>query len=341
MAPNLLGKNSSLILTGTPPKTKDCFYYNFKGELMERIKRRDDRIAYFEFPTSVNPIIDPVELEITYQSLLASDDLPIWKREYLGQDCFSGRDSVFPKFDTEVHCRPLEYLESIYERDKSKLKWITIADPGTVTCFAVLFLAYNPFTSQVFCLDEIYETDRRHNDSHQIWERIKKKEKALWNGDWIRVYDEAGAWFANEVKNNFRQDRPNWRPTRKRKDKIEDQISMIKVSMGREGCFWVAKDKCPKLIWEIENYVTDEEGNLPEDNDHLLDDLRYGYSSLNIKMVEGDNKVENGRLITLPTPNSEYGSSHVKIQRVDENWSQKALQDFDSGEDSLVSWDEW
>jgi hypothetical protein len=45
-------------------------------------------------------------------------------------------------------------------------------------------------------------------------------------------------------------------------------------------------DRCHYFCHEIENYVTDENGNLPEGGDHLLDCKRYILRHINYKFVE-------------------------------------------------------
>lgn len=338
MAPNLLGKNSALILTGTPPKVKDCFYYSFKEEVLEDIKNGDTSVAYFEFPTSINPIIDKNQLEKMRLRLVKSGDISIWMREYLGKDCFVGRDSVFPTFSLVDHVKPRVFIQGLIEGDIDKLKWITVADPATTGVFAVLFAAYNPATNQLFILDEIWENDRRLTDSHTMWKRIREKEKALYNGKWQRVYDESAVWFANEVSNNFKHESPNWRPTRKRKDKVEDGISKIKQLQNTENSYFVASE-CVKFIWETENYVTDEEGYLPKNNDDLMDVQRYLVDALDVRSAEKGSQRKDAVL------KIEYQDTNRPAQTltsVNSNWASKAMEAVETSDiDTYVSWEDW
>ena len=115
------------------------------------------------------------------KELIESGNEVIWMREYEGKRAFGGEDVVFPKWmpvssGEAGHIRKHAVLLSYLEHDRSKLKRYTICDPGTSTCFAVLFICYNKFTQQIFILDEIYEKDRKRTDSGQMWERIRKKE---------------------------------------------------------------------------------------------------------------------------------------------------------------------
>jgi len=152
MRPNLLAKRSALIVTGTPPKNEHVYYYEFKKEIKKAIERGDTSRLYMELPTSVNPAIDKEELERIRTQLIESDNEAIWRREYLGQDCFGGAEAIFPTWNPNIHWKPHDVIMPALEKDRHKLKWITVADPGTATCFAVLFGAYNPYTSQLFLL---------------------------------------------------------------------------------------------------------------------------------------------------------------------------------------------
>lgn len=286
MAPNLLAKESSLMIYGTPPKSRAAYYVEFHDQLMKQIKAGDITRAYYEFPTSVNPTIDVNELQKVRKELIESDNEVIWYREYEGKLAFGGEDVVFPKWNPKWHCRSHKVVMSYLENDKHKLKWYTICDPGTSTCFAVLFAAYNPYTQQIFLLDEIYEKDRARTDTRQIWERIRKKEEEFYPGapdrTWKRIYDEAAAWFEREVAANFHV---GITPSQKQKSDEETDISRIKMLMAQKGALTVS-DRCYWLRWEIEAYVTNEKGQYPDKHNHLIDDCKYLMQACNWKLIE-------------------------------------------------------
>jgi hypothetical protein len=286
MAPNLLAKNSSLIIFGTPPKSRAAFYVEFHDQLTRQIKKGDDTRSYYEFRTELNPSIDKLELAKVRKELFDSGNEVIWYREYEGKMAFGGEDVVFPKWNPNVHVRSHRVVMSYLEGDRTKLKWFTICDPGTSTCFAVLFAAYNPYTQQIFILDEIYEKDRNRTDTRQMWERILRKEQELYPGApdraWRRFYDEAAAWFQREVSANFRV---GLIPTQKQKTDEEQEISKVKMLMAQPGALSVS-DRCYWFRWEIESYVTDKDGKLPDRNNHLLDCGKYLMNATGWKLME-------------------------------------------------------
>jgi len=281
MRPNLLAKNSSLIITGTPPK-RDCYYMQFKKQLLQEIAAGDKTRLYLQFPTSINPTIDKEELQKTIDALVRSGNSAIARREYYGEDCFGGEGVVFPFWSRETHVRPHNVLTATLEKDKKKMKWIAFADPGAATCFAVLFAAYNPYTAQIFILDEIYETDRKNTEPLRMWHRIQAKQKELFDGRWINGYDSAEAWWKELIQTNFKASLVGSAKTTRF---IDDDIALIKSLMAAEDALYVS-DRCINFIKEVENYVTDEKGDLPEDGDHLLDDFRYILRHVNYKFVE-------------------------------------------------------
>lgn len=286
MQPNLIAKSSALMIFGTPPKSRDRYYNEFRDQLLKDIRRGSTDRSYYEFPSEINPTLDKAELARIRRQLIESGNEVIWLREYEGKSVFGGEDVVFPKWQPEIHKRPHAVVMSFLENDKKKLKWYTICDPGTSTCFAVMFVAYNPYTQQVFILDEIYERDRLRTDSKQIFERIRKKEQELYpqgvERDWKRYYDEAAAWFQREVAANFRI---GLIPTRKQKTTQEAQISHIKMLMAQEGAL-IVSDRCHWLQWEIESFVTDESGAYPDVHNHLLDCFQYLMDACNWRLAE-------------------------------------------------------
>ncbi len=305
MAPNLLAKKSALLVFGTPPRTRSSYYVEFWENLKKQIASGDTSKAYYQFPTELNPSISKEELERTKKELIESGNELIWKREFLGEMIFGGQDIVFPKWNPTVHWKKHDVLLSYVLREARSMKWFTICDPGTSSCFAVLFGAYNPHTSQLFLLDEIYEKDRLKTDTRSIWERIKRKEQELYpnhpSRTWLRFFDEAAQWFAKEVHANFRE---CLNPTEKYKRDQETDISLIKMLMAQENALSVS-DRCYWLRWELESYVTDEKGNYPDINDHLVDCFRYLVSAANFTLGES---VQTGAFIET---SSEYSAPRV------------------------------
>jgi hypothetical protein len=328
MQPNLLGKNSALIVFGTPPKKRSAYYIEFRDQLLKEIERQNKdgcvTSSYHEFPSSVNPSIDANKLQTVRRQLIESNNEVIWQREYEGRMAFGGEDVVFPKWNPEgVHIRRHTVLMSYLERDKNKLKWFTVCDPGTSTCFAVLFICYNPFTQQVFIMDEIYEKDRKRTDSRQIWERIRKKEQELYpegqQTDWRRIYDEAAAWFHNEICALYRGQRVTLSPTQKYSSDKEMEISRVKMAMAQPGAFLVS-DRCYWLRWEIESYITvvDKNGDPKyiDTNDHLLDCLFYFFNASGWTLLE---KAEEVIMNVDMTPK--------RVDRIDPNdWADNAVE---------------
>lgn len=316
MAPNLLAKSSALAIFGTPPKSRASFFVEFREGLLKQIKAGDATRSYYEFKSEVNPSLDKGELAKVRKELIESGNEVIWYREYEGKMAFGGEDVVFPKWNPNTHVRRHHVVMSYLDNDKHKLKWYTICDPGTSTCFAVLFVAYNPYTQQVFLLDEIYEKDRNKTDSRQIWERIIKKEEEFYPGSpprtFIRVYDEAAAWFGREIAANYRV---GLIPSQKQKTTEETDISRIKMLMNHAGALTVS-DRCYWLRWEIESHVTDDDGKYPTKNNHLVDCFKYLMQTTGWKTIE---KADVNLVATKVTP--------TKPESIDpEDWADNVVE---------------
>lgn len=319
MAPNLLGKQSTLAIFGTPPKQRSAYYVEFRDTLIKQIKAGDTTRSYYEFKTEVNPSIDKNELQKVRKELLESDNEVIWYREYEGKLSFGGEDVVFPKWNPVNHVRTHKVATSFVENDRHKLKWYTVCDPGTSSCFAVIFACYNPNTQQIFILDEIYEKDRKRTDSRSIWERIRKKEDDLFpdapERTWKRIYDEQASWFANEISANFKV---GLIPSQKQHTREEIDISRIKMLMANPGSL-VVSDKCYWLRWEIESYITDENGEYIDKHNHLLDAFKYLMQATAWKLVE---KVDNTYVVTETT------KTQISNGKMDmEDWADKTVED--------------
>lgn len=267
MAPNLAVRNTPLLIVGTPPDI-DCQYTVLAKEFTER-----DDSAHIIQPTWKNPHIPEKWLNTERQKLIARGEEDVWLREYEGKFIKGGKRAIFPMMD---QTRMVTYQQMYRElrKDRNKLQWYCMADPGTTTCFAVLFIGFNQYSRKVYCIDEIYETDQRETSSKRIWEKIEKKLE-FWGLDPDQVdfcRDEAASWFENEIY-EVTANQIYFRPVAKKYTKKEMGLSNIK-DMINEGNL-VISDRCPKLVWEMENYVRDDKGKIPKENDHLIDSFRY------------------------------------------------------------------
>ena len=290
MAPNLIAKRAALVVIGTPPK-RETYYVEFRAQLLQEIKDGDATRSYYEFPSEINPSLDKGELEKTRLRLFKSGDEKIWLREHMAQLIYGGEGAVFSPWSRERHIKRHATLTAALEKDRKGMRWFTVFDPGSSTCFAVLFAAYNSYTSQLFLLDELYETNSRLTDCKSMWDRAMCKERELYPGAephaFRRIYDEAAEWFHVNIQKVY----PNNALTPCVKNKQhgyssrEADCSLIKQIMATDNAFYVS-DRCAKLGWEIENYVLDESGNYPKDHDHLIDSLVYLLKACNYKFVE-------------------------------------------------------
>ena len=268
--PNLLAKNGIWIELGSPPTTKTNGYYK-----QEMIAREDPDWKVFHWTIWDNIFIPNEDKEREKKKYYDMKMGHIWESEYEARYVFDGGRKVIPNF-RDHHKAPRSVLLQKLERDKKSLKWVTCIDPGYATCFAVLFVAYNPYTSEIFFLDEIYSKEKADNSAKDMWPLIEKKQKQLWSGDWETLYDSAALSFAVEVRAMLKEEGRTVKlvPTKKEKGDEDAYFRVINGIFSDLGQGWVAEE-CKDFIWEMEDYETDENGKYPNLNNHLLDDARY------------------------------------------------------------------
>ena len=256
--------NSPLMIIGTPPELEGQY-----TKLAQDFER-DDSKRFFQMPTSVNPHISPAWLSRKKAELYALGEGDKWEREYEAKYVPGGANSIFPML-SKAMIQPHSELMARLWKDRKKLDWVLWCDPAAASCFAVLFVAINPYSKTVYCLDEVYELQQAQMTVGKIWPRVRQiKDDLCDDGDWRQGYDEASTWFANEVLDLFNE---HLEPTQKmRADKLTG-LSLIKDTM-LQGKLWISS-KCPKLYWELERYRKDSSGKIPKKDDHLIDCLRY------------------------------------------------------------------
>jgi len=286
MDPNYAAHDSPLIIIGTPPEIEDHHFYHTEDEFKENDKKK-----FFQFTSYENPHIAKEVLDAKRLELYRRGEGDVWEREYMVKKVFGGKNSIFPMLDPKRHVRKHDELMRDLKKDMHKLQWIVSADPGTHTCFAVLFAALNPYTRKLYILDEIYETDQRQTSVSVIGKRIINKRYQLYaKADWYQCYDEAAAWFQTEMADQFDD---GWVPTTKALNKKEQGLGLIKDMLLADMIIF--SDRAKNTMKEMLNYIRDKNGKIPKENDHEIDNLRYILGALGYDMnraLEPQNKEE-------------------------------------------------
>jgi len=288
-APNRAAKAAPLIIIGTKPRpgNKNMDQYN---ELLEYAQSNPKEWYVAERTTFDNPINHlPAQKQIIDQEikqLIERGDEDIVQLEYYSKVLAGGRKAIFPMFDKTVHVSPHKQLVSSISNDIKRMEWYLITDPGTVTCFGALLACINPYSKQVYIMDEIYEKDQRETSTRRIYPRMEAKALDLYPGsnvgdDWVKIADEAASWYMNEVMDQFYI---YFSPTNKNHNKKEQGLSLIKDQMIHKLVH--ISDRCVNLINEIEKYAVDDKGNIPKIHDHLIDCYRYLNAAANYNMHE-------------------------------------------------------
>ena len=281
-APNRAAKAAPLVIIGTLPKPGDRNMDQY-NQVLDYCKK--DKNSFVSVQTTWdNPINHLPEqkaiIDQEIERLRDHGDEDIVQREYYSKIVAGGSSSVFPMLSEKDHVVDHKQLYNHVKRDIKKMEWFCVADPGTTTCFAVLFGAINPYTKEVFILDEIYEKNQKETSTRLIYPRIKKKMKELNpyidEDDWFKVYDEAGAWFANEVLVSYHT---TFFKTEKRHGDKQEGISLIKDMLLHN--IVSISSRCKDLFNEMQMYAKDSKGKIPKKNDHLIDCYRYFIDAAN------------------------------------------------------------
>ena len=292
--PNVAARDGIMIVVGAPPDTRDAFYYKKEQEALN-----DPNWFCIDWTIWDNTFLPGGKawIEAERKSYIDRGDWDLWENLYEARYVFGGKRTVLGRFKRQFHSLPHELITGRIRGDKGKLKWFVSCDPGYATCFAVSFLAFNPYTTEVFILDEIYETDRTKLNVGYLWPLIEKKKKELYDGGkWSHIYDCAAAGYPNEVRAQFGTAN-HFRPTIKDPDD-EDKYFRIwnslfdRLDLDKNRC-WVS-EKCVKGMGEMENYITDENGKYPPGGEHWLDTIRYAIKAAGYKYTE---KQDNLKII--------------------------------------------
>ena len=278
MEPNLLAHDAVCLKIGTPPD-REC-YFTHNAKFIEReMKAGNKRYFYMRQPTSANPRISKAALLDIKKRYIERGEEEVYIREYDAIFVPGGASAIFKMFNKDHHVRPLDWIITRLAKDLSKCELWTLADPGSTSVFAVGFFILNRYTGEAFLIDEIYEKDDKLTSTGQIWPRVQAKEK-LYFGKKVptRYYDEAAAWFINELCAQFPNDCA-MTPTNKRAYERESAYTADSCSVVKDAFvmrkFYIAEE-CVNAIEEITNYHKNERGQVATNQpDHIVDLTRY------------------------------------------------------------------
>lgn len=278
--PNLI--NAKLIIVGTPPEVDNHFMKDADEFALNPKKR------YFNMPSETNPHLKRDWLASKRAELYAKGDGVIWEREYMARRVKGGKNAIFPGA-SQIEMRSQKSMLRDIVRDRKKLNWYCVADPGTTTCFAVMFVAVNPYSKRIYVLETIYEKDPGQTGVSQIGPRIIEiRNKLCPDVQWTYVADEAASWFVKEMYDQFEV---GFGTSNKADNAKETGISLMKDIMLAGLLELSAESK--DFQWELLNYVKDKNGKIPKGNDHLIDCFRYFLGAELYQLnVEVENKKE-------------------------------------------------
>lgn len=331
MNPNRAPRNAPLVIMGSPPPQlmvdKDTPHQYVKMWKQAVKNAETGKAAALHFPSWVNdkcPGLIKWMME-EKEELYAAGEEDVWKREYGAEFVESSIVSIFPQpyvYDEAKLVRPrAEFLPEIYKY-ASDYEWYAVADPSSTTCFGVLFIAFHPAKQMIYVIDEIYEKLQQNMSVQAMWPRIYDTCRAIYPRfeTWNVIYDEAAAWFFNEVMANFDPDSNG--QTKAPTSFFNAIITSLKKSMNKEDGIGLLKDtfrncqvviaqECEALRWEIKNYSRDKNGKISKTNDHLLDDLRYLQQHVNFTSVDRSKEpkdtgyvFDDGRVVQSPEEDS-------------------------------------
>lgn len=274
MEPNRARWDAPALYLGTPPEI-----HNHYVDTMDDLKKRSD--AFWTRATSFdNHHNSRAFLERQREKLKAKGQLDIWLREYEAIFVKGSRNSIFPQVLNKI----FPSFDEVKPKDINKwCLWVGF-DPASTSTFGVIFLLFNPYTKKVIVFDELYVQDAEKMTARAIYDAVSEKIEPL-KGKVRSVdfcYDEAAAWFKNEINEI---DQEWWMtPSDKSQFGADGYINLVRAMFNKD--LLTICSSCPKLIWEMESYIKDENGKIPKVNDHNINALEYTIGALGLNLEE-------------------------------------------------------
>jgi hypothetical protein len=275
MEPNRARYNAPALYLGTPPE-----FHNHYVDIMERLETHGHKSTATSYD---NPHNSKEWLDKKRDELMSNGEEEVWLREYMAVFVKGGKSSIFPQVNK---IKMIKYLQPM---DINKWTLVVSCDPASTSVFGAVFILANRYTKRVIVFDEIYESDPAKMTARAIHGVIKEKIKPFQDriGEYRFVYDEAAAWFRNEMSEI---DSSLWfEPSQKARFGVDGYIELVRTFLNKEMI--QISEACPKLFWEMENYRKDDKGKIPKKDDHNINALEYGLGCLGLNLDEGKEPV--------------------------------------------------
>jgi hypothetical protein len=284
MEPNYLAHKSPVFYIGTPPKKDNA--YTAQAALISR-DMREGKKEYFYFKATVydNPRLDRDEIEKIKSDLLAKGDRITWEREYLANFVRGGASIIFPQFSRTYHFADIGKIRNqLSALKKNELQGYTILDPSAnrFACSGFIYHEPSGFAWWVFAFAE---TDSQFLTNSQLCKRIKLLEKA-WSPYFdeetvIRVYDEAAKLTALDLAEHGL----TMGPTAKGRNKKDSNINLARDMLFNNKI--AILEDLEEVAWELENYCTDDKGEIVKKDDDLIDTYLYFVAESGYTIIGG------------------------------------------------------
>ncbi len=281
MFPNLAAKDAPILMIGTPPEFPitedgDKHHYVQMDEECQRYHKdpENKRVYWGWLPTwEANPKISKEWLAQERQRLFDRGEDYVWYREYGGKIVSGASRQIFPMFNKDTHVVDHDKLLAHIDAIREHCEFWVGADPGTRGVFAVVFMAVNHYTSEIYWLDELYETDASNTIASIMNQQIEEKLHELGpDEEWRYICDNAAASYIEESASE--PDFPVlWDETLKELNDKKNGISLLKTLFSkRSKCM---SDRCFYTANEFIRLQRDKAGRIPKKGDHTIDGSRY------------------------------------------------------------------
>jgi hypothetical protein len=278
MEPNRARYNVPALYAGTPPE-----FHNHYVDIMESCKdkmKKNKKGFWAQVDSYQNPYNSKEWLDSKHDDLKRTGNEEEWLREYMALFVRGGKRAIFPQF-LKINAVTFESLNLLLK------EYVLIVgfDPAATSVFGVLYVLFHPMKRHVIVFDEEYIDEPEEMTSRKVFARTNDKT------DWLKekvkerrwVYDAAAAYFRSEINEIPESD---WwlESVNKSEFGIEGHINIVRSVMNKGLLKYTSN--CEKFKWEMENYVKDEKGRVPDKHDHLINVLEYILVALGFSLDE-------------------------------------------------------